>query len=1427
MAHIESREEDFYKWLSGRVSARQLSACYSTFAIINNYYQQNKYLNTSIFEENDIDVLNRILINISNGKSFKRLYPARQMLAKFGMRHYIRFVEENHIKDSAYKVNNDTCAENNTDATVKQIQESDVIKRTGISDILSKPVTVEVQSGKNCVQDRLTEVLKENDIRFEDKRMRKNGALFIEVSPESKRIVEHFRSLGIGFAYFSRKNQWYTRETYYGEDAASKNIKIRKAGKAEDLLDPVHLSDESNIKTQIDNSSKEDSLARSPISGVIAEDKESSIVKIEPKETAKEHTTSRQKLWDITEAVVLLEATIQVHEGVLTRQKAISYVSKALRGKALREGIEIDEVFRNEAGITFQMYSMEAAYLGHSVNKKTATKLFAEVNGLRVNDKSQYNALLKNAIERICDIDSDPDYQSWLSRFGNELGLTGIKKQSDGSDPAISEPYTSVSPVRQSNLSTGKIMHQEKAQVSNIKYMVDFTKECNYAFTCPEYVKYFGEIINVSSWRQVYIEVCQRLIRDYPKYLEEICDTNSSGAYCLIYSKTNLAKLNNPAKIEGDYYVETLQSATELVHSIKALLDYCHVNYKDVFICYRKTQREESLEKPAQEITLPSQDSRLYNTRPNNIKAALQKQMIEEGRRDFFEWMGKYYHGENIPFTSWTLTKISDFAIRQGITSNSLYTIRDANELASIAARLNNSDLFQEFKKKNTVAEAAIFKYIEFRQQQTNGIISQTNSTILRKKDNFDNGSQDIRKKFMDYMKEKGYADSTIRGMVAAISSASDYAIKHRIAIKSMLLIKDGDELDNVWERLKSDSEFRDYNISQNRIFSVAMKHYLAFIHVDDKKDTSEKNSKTKEKNEVIKQVAKLHPGRVEFEKWLRENNCPSGSVKTYSKSVDDIGKYLKEKRLENRDIFAIQGIKRLENIRDTIITDKDYLSAMGVDKARLDHYSLKKYIAFRKDDSSDGLDESTKKRFGFILKDCFDNGFRVNSIIDRNRFKQFYVDAYGEEVSVSDEKIVDILKHIGSEQDNRIFYRDSVTQSDCLDDIQSEIVETLNSGISCVYISELYSRFNEKLASELSVYSADVLKELLLSSSYGAYRSDKNSFYLDNKFPNAAKDVEILMRQSSVPLSYAEIYKRLKFIPLEIIKRSLVFADKVVNVAQETYFYAPNLPVNAEELNQIARLIHEQLQQKSFITDGELRELIVLNCPSVAINTEDYSTWGLRNALAVLLGNRFSFKGSIISERGEEINMAQAFSEFCQSHESLTIDELKQFAKEMNTNIYWESVYDEMVRISQNEFVSKQQVQFDVKAIDDALNNLMVKEYQSLQSFTLFLHFPVINVRWNVYVLESYLAKYSREFSLMHASYTSTNCCGAAVRNKSNIKDFKELITDVLSHSKRWTTKDDALELLVEKGYLQRKRYSGIESVLTDAKNRRDSLKK
>lgn len=66
-----------------------------------------------------------------------------------------------------------------------------------------------------------------------------------------------------------------------------------------------------------------------------------------------------QKAWDRTEAAILLEALIQVKKGNISRKDAIEMVSKRLRGKAKEEGLIIDDVFRNIAGITFQMHSME------------------------------------------------------------------------------------------------------------------------------------------------------------------------------------------------------------------------------------------------------------------------------------------------------------------------------------------------------------------------------------------------------------------------------------------------------------------------------------------------------------------------------------------------------------------------------------------------------------------------------------------------------------------------------------------------------------------------------------------------------------------------------------------------------------------------------------------------------------------------------------------------------------------------------------------------------------------------------------------------------------------------------------------------------------------------------------------------------------
>ena len=63
--------------------------------------------------------------------------------------------------------------------------------------------------------------------------------------------------------------------------------------------------------------------------------------------------------WDMSEAVIMLNALIVAREGRMSRKDAIVAVSSELRSRAKRNGIEVDDIFRNVNGITLQMSTME------------------------------------------------------------------------------------------------------------------------------------------------------------------------------------------------------------------------------------------------------------------------------------------------------------------------------------------------------------------------------------------------------------------------------------------------------------------------------------------------------------------------------------------------------------------------------------------------------------------------------------------------------------------------------------------------------------------------------------------------------------------------------------------------------------------------------------------------------------------------------------------------------------------------------------------------------------------------------------------------------------------------------------------------------------------------------------------------------------
>lgn len=103
-----------------------------------------------------------------------------------------------------------------------------------------------------------------------------------------------------------------------------------------------------------------------------------------------------QPKWDIYESVVLLNGYLLACKKSEPRAYIIRRVSADLRAMAIHRGRKIDEIFRNENGISYQMQSVDSAYKGRKIYVP-ATKLFQETVSLYRNQNSRFQELLKEA----------------------------------------------------------------------------------------------------------------------------------------------------------------------------------------------------------------------------------------------------------------------------------------------------------------------------------------------------------------------------------------------------------------------------------------------------------------------------------------------------------------------------------------------------------------------------------------------------------------------------------------------------------------------------------------------------------------------------------------------------------------------------------------------------------------------------------------------------------------------------------------------------------------------------------------------------------------------------------------------------------------------------------------------------------------------
>lgn len=203
---------------------------------------------------------------------------------------------------------------------------------------------------------------------------------------------------------------------------------------------------------------------------------------------------------------------------------------------------------------------------------------------------------------------------------------------------------------------------------------------------------------------------------------------------------------------------------------------------------------------------------------------------------------------------------------------------------------------------------------------------------------------------------------------------------------------------------------------------------------------------------------------------------------------------------------------------------------------------------------------------------------------------------------------------------------------------------------------------------------------------------------------------------------------------------------------------------------------------------------------------------------IAFRLENCFAFKGNKISSLGRKLSKSDIYERFCRTHSNFTLDQLNNFLQEKSGGIDFSSVYANSLRVSQQVFISRDQVHLDIAKIDAAIDQFCKGDYISLNAIKTYGLFPSVGYEWNPYLLESFVATFSQKYKLFHTRFNAYACVGAIVKKSSHFKDLDDVLTDVLSRCKYISKKSEALNYLFQRGYLAKRSYSNIEVILTRA---------
>ena len=581
---------------------------------------------------------------------------------------------------------------------------------------------------------------------------------------------------------------------------------------------------------------------------------------------------------------------------------------------------------------------------------------------------------------------------------------------------------------------------------------------------------------------------------------------------------------------------------------------------------------------------------------------------------------------------------------------------------------------------------------------------------------------------------------------------------------------------------------------------------------------------------------------KEDFYRWLQnDQHMAEGTCRSYVSAIRSAEHFAEEHGLASRKLYTCDPTVA-KATADELFSNAEFIQYNNDQHNRF-RAAITKLLAFYGSNWSP-VEASTPRTFErsplqtketsidvapckAILVEYFPKGYRLESALDMKRMRRYYEELTGKALDLNQAILETAIRNCGIVYDGRLYMPQNMLSDEMRDQILFFIERCFDEGRSAVYYEAVFREFSEKLLDH-NIFNADMLKAYLtyyVSDQYYMGRSYLAKEYRDDVDP--IDEVRQCLKQYDFPVQVDELCDSLSHITEERIRFILGSNGEFVRNSKGEYFHADSLELTKEELENIAAIIDSTIEEHEFISGNELYDAIQTKYPYTFEKNAVFSVIGWRDALKYKFGDRFSFVGNIVSRAGTSLSMSDVFAEYGKGRQRFSIDELEQFAESIGTTIYFDSLYTNAIRISHEWFTSKGGAKFSVKETDAVLDRFCDGDYIPLQDVKEFALFPESSFPWTEYLLEQYVAFYSEKFYLMHGNYNKNCAVGAIVRKTCRFDSFDDLVTDILAHNDVSLQKKKVLDYLAENGYIARRSYTNIETIMINARAMRNQKEK